>query len=167
MELTEESKNIYVLDLDFIKQEKFLQSLISGKINLTLVVYSDKDDSTKGFITDFHVNLFSSFFDALLKKREEGLELEGTLVIDFSKCIKKFEFSFIGLIALFKETFTGINVTIKIPDRSSGKSHYRFKNVLTSIQTWYGSYNDEIIYEIKCNDDSNNTRELVDVFLDK
>jgi len=101
------------------------------------------------YIGDYHINLFSSFFNEFKKINARNTDLKGSIFIAFSNDISNFDSALISLIALFKETFRNIEFEIAPPHNSDIEVFFRFRDVLFSLRSWYQSSNEIYLYSIK------------------
>lgn len=115
-----------------------IRELIVPDFSLTIILVPISFDQVKSTILGkFHTNAFANFSKNLKEHLYETGISRGSIRLVFGSSVSNFDISFIGVIALFKNSFPNFRFEIVIPEDIEDEVFYKFRDILFSIKNWY------------------------------
>ena len=99
-------------------------------------------------IGDLHLNRFSVFCNEFKLANLDNSTRVGLIKIIFSEDIINFDIGLIGMVALFKQTFSKVQFDFTFPQNSKTEVFLRFRDVMFGLRSWYKSLTGINLYSI-------------------
>ena len=140
---------VFTLDIlsESVFDPSFYKELSEEGFTVEIILKSSANGNNT--IGDLHLNRFSSFCNQFKVANSIKHLLNGNIKIIFSDEVINFDIGLVGLIAIFKQTFSNIQFELTFPQKTSTEVFLRFRDVLFGLRSWYQSLNGINLYSIK------------------